>query len=277
MDTQTPPAYLLGHDDAELARLQQQARLMAPPTDRLLQMAGIAAGMRVLDLGSGPGDVAFLAAARVGPAGLVVGIDSSPAAIEAARHRAQRDKIGNVSFLQADIRTVDPASELGGTFDAVIGRLVLLYVPEPVEVVARCAAALRPGGVLLAMEYDMTVAGSVPSGPLGRRAMAWLLAAFQRTGHDPALGTRLIGILAAAGFDDPVGVGMQAYVGPDDPAGACLLAATIRTLLPAIQSTGIATADEVLIDTLQDRLWREQRSAGAVIRPPTLVGAWART
>ncbi|MDN5797483.1 MAG: class I SAM-dependent methyltransferase [Intrasporangium sp.] len=274
MSTPTTTRYLLGHDETELRRLQDQARILAPATGAFLTLAGIEPGMRVLDLGTGAGDVAFLVAGRVGPGGSVVGVDRSAAALETARRRADIDKIGNVSFLQADVATLDPGTDLGGRFDAVVGRLVLLYLDDPAEVVRRYAGVLRPGGTLLAMEYDMTAAGSLPALALPSRAMGWILAAFERAGHDPALGPRLGGILTAAGLAEPVCVGLQAYHEPGNPAGPRLLAETVRTLLPAIEGAGIATTADMDIDTLEQRIARAQQAAGALFKPPTLVGAW---
>lgn len=77
-----------GHSDRELKRLGSQAQLVDPITRRFFQEAGIVSGMRVLDIGSGTGDVAFLAAELVGPAGEVVGTDRSSVAIAAAKARA---------------------------------------------------------------------------------------------------------------------------------------------------------------------------------------------
>ena len=68
-------AYALGHSDFELKRLDRQAQLLRPATREFLEAAGMTAGMRVLDVGSGTGDVAFLAADIVGPSGEVVGTD----------------------------------------------------------------------------------------------------------------------------------------------------------------------------------------------------------
>ena len=70
------PGYALGHSDREITRLQAQARLLAPITQQFLREAGIAPGMRVLDIGSGAGYVAFLAAELVGPCGAVIGSDT---------------------------------------------------------------------------------------------------------------------------------------------------------------------------------------------------------
>jgi tRNA A58 N-methylase Trm61 len=70
--------YVLGHSARELERLRRQAQLVNPITRQYLIEAGIAPGMRVLDIGSGAGDVAFLAAELVGLSGQVVGVDRSP-------------------------------------------------------------------------------------------------------------------------------------------------------------------------------------------------------
>src|SRR5262245_22741201 len=80
--------YILGHSEREIARLKAQAAELDPITRRLLREAGIAPGMRVLDVGSGAGDVAFLAAELVGTSGEVVGVDLAPTAVEVARSRA---------------------------------------------------------------------------------------------------------------------------------------------------------------------------------------------
>lgn len=277
MSMSTTSPYLLGHNDAELRRLQEQAGVLAPATASFLTLAGIGRGMRVLDLGTGVGDVAFLAANRVGPSGAVVGIDNSATAIHTARRRADRDRVGNVSFLEADVATVDPAIELGGQFDAVIGRLILLYLDDATEVIRRYARSVRPGGVLLAMEYDMTSATTLPPVPLSTQALDWIIGAFEWTGHDPALGARLGGIVADAGLIGSVCLGAQTYLAPQDPAGPRLLASAVRTLLPAICGARIASAEEVGIDTLEQRLSVVQAEANAIVKPPTLVGAWGRT
>ena len=67
--------YALGHSTQELDRLAMQARLMEPFTRRVFEQAGLGAGMSVLDVGSGAGDVAFLVRQMVGPEGKVVGTD----------------------------------------------------------------------------------------------------------------------------------------------------------------------------------------------------------
>ncbi len=179
--------YLLGHDPAELARLEHQAGVLAPATRTVLTLAGVEPGMRVLDLGTGAGDVALVAAELVGPTGAVVGIDQSVPALTLAADRVERRGVTNVSFLRGDVNTMRLLDE----FDAVVGRLVLLYTPEPDEVVRRFASVLRPGGVIAMMEYEMTAAGTLPPTDLTARIAFWIAEAFRRSGLDASLGARL--------------------------------------------------------------------------------------
>jgi 2-polyprenyl-3-methyl-5-hydroxy-6-metoxy-1,4-benzoquinol methylase len=261
--------YLLGHDAVELDRLEQQATILAPATRALLSMAGIGPGMRVLDLGTGPGDVALLAAELVGPQGTVVGLDRAPDALATARRRAAARGATNVTFTEGDVRCYNAAEP----FDAVVGRLVLLYAAEPAAVVRHHAAQVRPKGLVLAIEYDMPVARTVPACPTAATAARWVIEAFERAGLDPALGARLHAVLRGAGLHDITILGLQPYLAPEP--GAKMLSGIVRTLLPLIEQTGIATAAEVDMPTLEHRLTTEISRHGAVMAPPTLVGAWA--
>ena len=96
------PKYGLGHTDRELERLQTQAGTLEPFTRRLFLDAGVEPGMRVLDVGSGVGDVAFIAAEIVGDSGEVVGTDRSAKALDVAKKRALDHSMDNVSFLRGD-------------------------------------------------------------------------------------------------------------------------------------------------------------------------------
>ena len=87
----TVDAYPLGRSDAETRRLILQHQIYSPITRQFLTSAGITRGMKVLDLGSGAGDVAMLCADLVGPQGTVVGIDANASILDFARHRVGRD------------------------------------------------------------------------------------------------------------------------------------------------------------------------------------------
>jgi SAM-dependent methyltransferase len=262
--------YQLGSDAAELERLDLQGRVLAPATRTILQTAGIRPGMRVLDLGSGAGDMAFAAAELAGPAGEVVGIDQSPDAVAKATARAAARGLPNVRFIAGDIRDQAP----GGPFDAITGRLVLMYVPDPAAVLRTQAGVLRPGGIMAPIEFDLHSARSLPSTPMVGQALSWLGEAFARAGIDPALGPGLWTVLQAAGLQPSGMIGIQPHFGPEDPDGAAILAGIVRTALPLIERTGVATAAEVGADTLQQRLSGELATSAAVLAHPILISAW---
>src|SRR5437660_9187679 len=116
--------YALGNTDAEHERLIWQAARVAPITERLFREAGIGSGQRVLDLGSGVGDVAMLAARLVGPSGEVVGVERDPRSIARARARVADAGLHNVTFTQSDISQISS----GKPFDAVVGRFILMFL-----------------------------------------------------------------------------------------------------------------------------------------------------
>jgi ubiquinone/menaquinone biosynthesis C-methylase UbiE len=135
---------------------------VATMTERLLADAGLRAGMRVLDVGCGRGDVTFLAAGLVGATGQVVGMDRDAGALEQARERARQQGLSNVTFVEGDLHAI-PAEQ--GPFDAVVGRRVLMYQPDAVAAVRGLAKALKPGGLMVFQEHDAT-GGPVSLTPL---------------------------------------------------------------------------------------------------------------
>jgi SAM-dependent methyltransferase len=229
--------------------------------------------MRVLDLGSGAGDVAFAVAELVGPAGEVVGVDRSSDSVSRAIARAAERDLSNVRFVVGDIH--DRAAH--GPFDAIVGRLVLMYVPDPAAVLRTQASLLRRGGVVVPIEFDLDTARALPPTPLVTQARSWLREAFTAAGIDPALGPRLWATLLDAGLRPHGMLGVQPHSGPDDPDGAALLAGIVRTALPLIERSGAATAAEVGADTLQQRIAQELATTPAVLAHPILMSAWAAT
>ena len=87
--TSADGAYAFGHDTQAVQRLLTQGQLLNPFTRRLLEEAGIGRGMKVLDVGCGPGDVSLLAAELVGEEGQVIGVDTNSNAVQLAQTRAQ--------------------------------------------------------------------------------------------------------------------------------------------------------------------------------------------
>ncbi len=138
-----------------------------PMMVRPLIDAGVRPGMWVLDVGCGRGDVSLMVRDLVGPDGHVRGVDRDPRPLSAARERARDLGLDNVAFDAVDLGGADLPP---GPFDVVVGRRVLMYLPDPADVVRRLATAVRPGGLIVFQESDATItpAGRVPM-PLHER------------------------------------------------------------------------------------------------------------
>ena len=136
--------------------------------------------MKVLDVGSGAGDVTLLLAELVGPTGSIVGVDVYPTVLEVARARVRAARLNNITFIAEDIRKVS----LDNHFDAVVGRNVLMYVADPAEVLRICADHLRPGGVMAFQEVEWSITervDSMPSvAPLVQQAATWMIGGFRQ-------------------------------------------------------------------------------------------------
>jgi SAM-dependent methyltransferase len=269
-----PPAYLMGRSEAETRRLMAQHQLYSRFTRRLLEDAGIAEGMKVLDVGSGAGDVALLAAELVGPTGSVVGVDQDPGVLDTARARAEASGLTNVSFHAGDLSE----GVTDDDFDAVVGRLVLLYVPDPAETLRVLVERLKPRGIVAFGEFNFLPESMVthPPTPSGESLWAWMQAVVGGIGLDPATGYHLRNTFLDAGLPEPeMNVCAPVGGGPDFP-GYDYGAESLRSMLPLILKLGIATEEEVEIDTMAQRLRAEVVASGGVIKTPELVGAWTR-
>jgi ubiquinone/menaquinone biosynthesis C-methylase UbiE len=228
--------------------------------------------MRVLDLGTGLGHVARMIGEFVGTEGAVVGLDRSGHAIAAARQRCEEARESHVSFVEGDVTSWRAAEP----FDAVVGRLILFHLAQPSDVVRHHLEHLRPGGLFLAIDFDLGGARAEPFVPLALDALQWVEQAFVASGASPRIGARLASILRQTGLHDVNSLGVQAYLQPDNPMAASLLAGVVRSLAPVIVQRGIATADQIDVHTIEDRLARELQRLNAVLLPPTVAGAWGR-
>ncbi|WP_437807237.1 class I SAM-dependent methyltransferase [Sorangium sp. So ce1078] len=240
-------------------------------TNRLLADAGIGAGMRVLDVGCGPGDVSFRIAQLVGGQGQVVGIDRDARPLAAARDRARELGLPNVTFAEGDLGALSPEH---GLFDAVVGRRVLMYQPDPVAALKSLSRALRPGGLVVFQEHDATmVPACLKPLPLHERAHQWMWRTVEREGADIHMGFHLAGVLEQAGL---TGVSVRAEAVVLTPQMRYRTAAVVRAMLPRILQRGVATEAEIDIDTLEERLMDERAKANATFVSDMVFGAWAR-
>jgi ubiquinone/menaquinone biosynthesis C-methylase UbiE len=268
------PVYTLGHSDEELERLRVQSRFVEPITRQFFQEAGISTGMRVLDVGSGAGDVAFLTADLVGETGEVIGTDKAAAALMIARQRAAAKESHNVSFQAGDPTEI----AFDRPFDAVVGRYVLLFQADPAGMVrALMQQHLRPGGLIVFHEPDWTNVRSFPPAPTYDRCCQWIVEAFRRAGTDTNAANNLYTAFAGAGLPSPQ-MRMRTFVGGN--AGCTdwlqVVAGLAASLLPAMERLGIATAVDLEIATLAQRLQREVVASEHMIIGRSEIAAWSR-
>ena len=267
--------YLMGRGEAETRRLISQSKLYGRFTRRLLEDAGVEEGMKVLDVGTGAGDLALMAAEMVGPTGSVVGVDQDPQVLKAASARAEAARLDNIWFYAGDFREGVPDD---GPFDAVVGRLVLLYVPDPAEALRGLIYRLKPGGIAAFGEFNFLPESALahPPSPLWETMWSWMRAVVRKAGLDPATGYNLRRTFLHAGLPEPeMSLCSPVGGGPDWP-GYDHAAESLRSMLPLIVKLGIATEGEVEIDTLARRLRAETVAAGGVVKAPDLLVAWAR-
>ena len=270
-DTQTHTDYLFAQGTDETRRLQRQADFLSRFTHSLLDAAGITSGMRVLDVGTGIGDVAFLVAERVGPQGTVTGIDLNPAMIDVARQRAQAAGITNVAFLQGDVSQM----ALSDQFDAVVGRLILLYIQDWAALLRRLSQQLKPGGIVAFQELDLTLGGTtLPHAPLFEQAVNRIKQVFGRAGLDTE-GMNLFRVFLEAGLPAPE-MDLITTVGGPDWAGHEQTTDVTSALLPLMVQLGIATEEEVQVHTLEQRLREEAARLQSVSMALGLMNVWTR-
>ena len=263
--------YILGTGAAEQERLRAQGDAVGPMTERLLAQAGVGKGMRVLDLGCGAGDVAILLARLVGSSGAVLGVDRELAMLSKARERVAELGLTQVSFVQGDFRQL--GAEVG-TFDAAFGRLVLMYQADPVEAIKAVSSRVRPGGIIVFQEYDSTIPPtSLVRLPLHVQVRDWIWETLRRSGVDAQVGFKLYSLFMEAGLPAPE-VRAEAMV--QTPTTRYPTVPLVRSLLPKMVAYRIANEAEVDVDTLEQRLLAERRTANTAYVGQVAFGAWAR-
>ena len=265
-------SYVLGHADVEVQRLLLQGQLYNDYTEHALRLAGLRPGMRVLDVGSGPGDVSFVAARLVGPSGSVLGVDAVPAMIELARARAAEQGLPTVHFMRSAIDAI----ALDEPVDAVVGRLILMHLPDPAATLRHLSSLVRPGGVIAFSENDITAARSIPDMPLFGQVTAGIVRAFEAMGLSPRFGTTLHTIFADAGLGAPQ-LTLGTPIGTAADTDILAYAAEVwRLVFPIAQRADTAVDDLADIDEFVPRFREEALAANALITMPPLITAWAR-
>jgi len=265
--------YVLGHSEEEIRRLQTQAAILRPISERLLRRAGIQSGMRVLDLGTGAGDLAMLAAELVGPTGSVIGIDRSPQALSIATRRARRYGLQQLAFHEAAADTfVDDTG-----FDLVVGRYVLIHQSNPAAFLRAAARLVKSGGAVAFHEIRLRDGcHSVPHVPLLHLIDTLLRLAFSTALPHYDAGDRLIQHFSDAGLPEPdLFCETQIWASADGPQYGWMVD-TLRSLLPQLRRLGIVIEDFMNLATLERTIRKEISVARSQVAGPPQICAWAK-
>jgi SAM-dependent methyltransferase len=263
--------YVLGSTDAEQERLIRQAARLDPYTERLFRDAGMGPGQRILDIGSGVGDVAMLAARLVGPSGEIVGVERDVRSIARAKARVAEAGLHNVTFMQSDVSQV-PSGE---PFDGVVGRCILQFLPDAAAVLRSLSRLIRPGGVLAFHEPTWSPLLLLTAQlPLWSTCASLIRKTFQCSGANPDMELVLFRAFEEAGLPAP-NMWMEIPMGGDSFFAGWLFD-LLSSVRPQMQQHNLSCEALGKFETLRERLDAELvalKSPGACIG---LVGAWSR-
>lgn len=234
-------------------------------TGRWLTEAGIGAGMRVLEVGCGPGAVTSLLLDRVGESGEVVGLDRDEGLLAIARERLRGRA---VSLHRVDIEGALP--EDLGSFDAVVGRRVLMYLSDPAAALGRLVRRLRPGGIVFFQEL---VLDEGPTGlPEHDAVRDWLIGLLRHESASWTMGRSLPRIFLDAGLPGPVMRAETDVVAPGQPD---TLGARVRLLRQRLLAAGLPV-DGLEVESLDTRLRAERDATRQPWMAEHAVAGWAR-
>ncbi len=256
--------YALRAGEGAVGRLQLLARVHRPPTEALLDRAGVREGQSWLELGCGVGDVARLLAGR---GARVTAVDADARAVDAARAGLS----GFGSAVEVHVARAQDLADVA-RFDAAYARCLLSHLAAREEVLARMVRAVRPGGIVVLEDVDFSGAFCHPGCPAFDRYCALYRAVVAARGGDPLLGRALPSMLARAGLADVEAVAVQpAFVAGEGKAMPHL---TLEHLRESIASTSLASERE--IDALVAELRAFEALPDSLVAMPRVVQAWGR-
>lgn len=261
---------MLGYSAAEHDRLLRQAALLAPLTERFFRNAGVGSGRRVLDIGSGLGDVALIAARLVGPTGTVVGVEQNAASVARARQRAHAERLNHVAFVQSDAH----ALAFEDAFDAAVGRFVLNHAPDAPDLLRTLTRHIRTGGIVAFQEIAfgpaLAVAASVP---LWRTVLDVIQETLRRSGLNPDLGLSLHRVFQQAGLPAPH-LHLEIPFAHDESV-IRLEVDLVRTVRTVAEGSGVSLTALGDLDTLVERIRAEALRTCSAIGFAAVVSAWS--
>jgi SAM-dependent methyltransferase len=205
----------------------------------------------------------------------VGGVDRAPEAVAPARGRAAASGRRNLTFVEADIDALDL-----GPVDAVVGRFVLMHQTSPVDMLARAARLVRPGGAVAMMESHLDALvlewHSWPASAAYTNLLDVMMRTIKAAGGRTDMGLRLRGTFLDAGLPDPV-IDVHGTLAGRDADRLCrYMADSLRSMAATARRFGVATLAPADIDAMERGLLDDAARPGAVMNGPIVVSAWAR-
>jgi trans-aconitate methyltransferase len=212
----------------------------------------------------------MLVASLVGPSGEVVGIERDPHSIARARTRAAEAGLLNVSFTQADINQIPK----GKPFDAVVGRFILMFLPDPVTVVRSLSGLVRPGGVIAFQEVSWVPFFSLVAHlPMTSASARLVHDTLKNAGADTEMGPALYRVFQEAGLPAP-SMHLEMPLG-NHQAFVAWVVDTLQSLRPQIKAPSASLQALGDLDTLPERLRAEIAASKTVAPWIATVSAWS--
>jgi len=264
--------YVMGRTAEEYARLRQQARLWQSATREALERVGLKGGMRCLDVGCGPGEVMRLMAEIAGPDAHVTGVDQDAALANQALAMLKAEVPGHFAFHEHD--AAGPAPIPGGPYDVVFGRFIVIHMTDPLPLLRKMMAAVKPGGVVLVQDYNLELFEVQPRPKSWNVLRRFLIDVFEKAGKDPRTGSKLGPLVVAAGIGAPDGLLAHARTATMQESG-WEVTAVVRSLLPVAVKFGLVTQSEgeACLTELEEII---ASGTYAVYQPPVMLSAWKR-
>src|SRR5262249_25099134 len=162
-------------------------------------------------------------------------------------------------------------------FDAVIGRFVLPFQSDPAQMLEKLARHLRPGGLIAFHEADIGGYRSFPPSPIYDACCRWIVETGQHLGFDARTGMKLHSLFCSAGLPAP-SMRLEAVLGGGANGLDCLdlVVGLVDAFSEHMVRLGVATAAEIGLETLMERMSKEAIASGSVIVGRFEIGAWCR-
>lgn len=266
-----PDGYVHARDVNEYQRLRDQALMWQRATEEVLDRVGLGAGMNCLDVGAGPGAVMRLMADCVGLEGSVTGIEIDGALGSHALADLRAQGGAEFAMIQADMLKLDTVP--GAPFDLTFCRLFLMHMQEPVAALEKMLFWTKPGGIVVAQEFDFGAIAVEPLCPAMAEFNRVFEGVFRGHGRNLRAGRQLPAQFEASGLGLPDGTLAEAKFLPLKDM-AQMLIGVYQGLFVAAAALGIADATRA--EAFKADLAEAAADGRYYCLTPILIAAWKR-